>query len=199
MSVSQQSSNDKCANTSPLGSVIYPIMFHRLIDPLGFGWTTRVIAFVALAGLIFPLLVMKRRLPPPKEIRSMLDADAFREPSFMAFSIGLFFSFIGFIFPFLLPAHILHHLPSLWHQHSILRPRHSKRRVCLRAYIIWSSRGQIRSPEYYHSSDLHLFNPSICLDWDSKQSRRYCFCLPVRIRFRGNFLFATFHCCTVKP
>lgn len=83
-----------------IGSVIFPIMFHRLIGPLGFGWTTRIIGFVALGGLIFSLAVMKLRLPPPNQTRAMLDLPAFKEPSFVVFCLGLFFSFIGLYFPF---------------------------------------------------------------------------------------------------
>ena len=88
-------------------------MFHRLIGPLGFGWTTRVIAFVALGGLIFSLAVMKLRLPPPKQTRAMLDLPAFKEPSFVVFCLGLFFSFIGLYFPFFyLPTFFSNYLRS---------------------------------------------------------------------------------------
>lgn len=86
--------------TACIGSVIYPVMFHKLIGPVGFGWTTRIIAFVALAGLIFSFIVIKQRLPPPKKTRSLFDLDAFREPPFLIFSFGLFFSFVGLYFPF---------------------------------------------------------------------------------------------------
>lgn len=75
-------------------------MFHRLIGPLGFGWTTRIIAFVALAGLIFSLVVMKLRMPPPRQTRALLDLRALKEAPFMIFSLGLFFSFVGLYFPF---------------------------------------------------------------------------------------------------
>ncbi|KAJ5924058.1 MFS general substrate transporter [Penicillium verhagenii] len=88
------------ASGGSIGAVIFPIMFHRLIGPLGFGWTTRVIAFIALAGQVFAWSVMKQRLPPPKQTRSLLDLRAFREPIFVVFSFGLFFSFVGLYFPF---------------------------------------------------------------------------------------------------
>ncbi|PWY85085.1 MFS general substrate transporter, partial [Aspergillus heteromorphus CBS 117.55] len=88
------------ASGGSIGSVIYPVMFHKLIDRVGFGWTARIIAFVALAGLIFSFLVMKRRLPPPQQARSLLDLSAFREPSFNIFSLGLFLAFVGLYFPF---------------------------------------------------------------------------------------------------
>ncbi|KAJ5690172.1 Major facilitator superfamily domain general substrate transporter [Penicillium macrosclerotiorum] len=83
-----------------IGSVIYPIIFHKLIDRLGFGWTTRIIAFIALGTLCVSVAVMKSRLPPPKQSRSMLDPSALKEPPFVIFSLGLFFSFTGLYFPF---------------------------------------------------------------------------------------------------
>ncbi|KAK5998069.1 MFS-type transporter dbaD [Cladobotryum mycophilum] len=88
------------ASGGSIGSVIYPIMFKKLIGPLGFGWTTRIIAFVALGSLFISLAVMKMRLPPPKQTRSLLDLSAFREPTFIIFSLGLFLAFVGLYFPF---------------------------------------------------------------------------------------------------
>ncbi|KAJ5265706.1 hypothetical protein N7524_006724 [Penicillium chrysogenum] len=82
------------------GSVIFPIVFHKLIGPLGFGWTTRVIAFIALGGLLFSLAVMKMRLPPPKQTRKLIDTSAFKESPFIVLSLALFFAFIGLYFPF---------------------------------------------------------------------------------------------------
>lgn len=43
-----------------IGAVIYLIIFHKLINKVGFGWTTRIIAFMTLAGLSVSLLVFKR-------------------------------------------------------------------------------------------------------------------------------------------
>lgn len=88
------------ASGGSIGAVIYPIMFHKLINQVGFGWTTRIIAFVALAGLSVSLLVLKRRLPPPKQSRSLLDLGALKEPPFLVFAFGLFCCFVGLYFPF---------------------------------------------------------------------------------------------------
>lgn len=88
-------------------------MFHKLINPLGFGWTTRIIAFVALAGLIFSIAVMKPRLPPPKQSRSLLDMSAFKDVPFLIYCMGLFFSFVGLYFPFFyLPTYFTYFLHS---------------------------------------------------------------------------------------
>lgn len=88
------------ASGGSIGAVIYPIMFHQLINKVGFGWTTRIMAFVALAGLSVSLTVLKRRLPPPKQSRSLLDLGALKEPTFVVFAVGLFFCFVGLYFPF---------------------------------------------------------------------------------------------------
>ncbi|KAL2861872.1 major facilitator superfamily domain-containing protein [Aspergillus pseudodeflectus] len=88
------------ASGGSIGAVIYPIIFHRLLPRVGFGWTTRIIAFIALACLLFSLATMKMRLPPPKTTRSLLDLSAFKEIPFILFSLALFFAFIGLYFPF---------------------------------------------------------------------------------------------------
>ncbi|KAL4780273.1 MFS general substrate transporter [Aspergillus varians] len=88
------------ASGGSIGSVIFPIVFHKLIGPLGFGWTTRIIAFIALGGLLFSLTVMKPRLPPPRQARKLFDKNAFKEPPFIILSLALFTSFIGLYFPF---------------------------------------------------------------------------------------------------
>ncbi|KAB8264262.1 major facilitator superfamily domain-containing protein [Aspergillus pseudonomiae] len=88
------------ASGGSIGSVIYPIIFHKLLGPLGFGWTTRIIGFIALGGLCISLAVMRLRLPPPKQTRSLLDLSAFKEAPFLIFSFGLFCAFVGLYFPF---------------------------------------------------------------------------------------------------
>ncbi|KAL5335188.1 major facilitator superfamily domain-containing protein [Aspergillus crustosus] len=83
-----------------IGAVIYPIVFHKLLPQVGFGWATRIIASIALACLLFSLAVMRMRLPPPKTTRPLLDLTAFKEPPFVLLSLALFFAFIGLYFPF---------------------------------------------------------------------------------------------------
>lgn len=67
------------ASGSSLGGVIYPIVFHRLQPTIGFPWATRVIGFVALAGLAVSNLVFKVRVLPASR-RAFFDISAFREP-----------------------------------------------------------------------------------------------------------------------
>lgn len=82
------------------GAVIFPIVFHKLIDRVGFGWTTRIIAFIALAGLLFSIAVMKSHLPPLEKARRLLDLTAFRRVPFVIYCLALFFDLVGLYFPY---------------------------------------------------------------------------------------------------
>ena len=82
------------ASGSSLGGVIYPIVFHRLQPVIGFGWATRVCAFIALATLSIPCLFIKlRTLPPPR--KTFIDFSGFRELPFCLFCLAAFIGFIG--------------------------------------------------------------------------------------------------------
>ncbi|KAI7364892.1 MFS monocarboxylate transporter-like protein [Hortaea werneckii] len=87
------------ASGSSLGGVLYPIIFHRLQPQIGFGWATRVCAFIALATLIVPCLgIRTRTLPPPR--KKLVDFSGFRELPFTLFCIAAFVGFIGLYVPF---------------------------------------------------------------------------------------------------
>lgn len=92
--------NHSLTTTSPSGGVIFPIVFRKLQPTLGFGWATRIVAFMALGMLCISFAVMRMRTPPPKEARSLLDLRAFREATFDTFSLALFLAFVGLYFPF---------------------------------------------------------------------------------------------------
>ncbi|OTA23885.1 hypothetical protein BTJ68_13046 [Hortaea werneckii EXF-2000] len=87
------------ASGSSLGGILYPIIFHRLQPQIGFGWATRVCAFIALATLIVPCLgIRTRTLPPPR--KKLVDFSGFRELPFTLFCIAAFVGFIGLYVPF---------------------------------------------------------------------------------------------------
>ncbi|GKZ36373.1 hypothetical protein AbraIFM66950_007408 [Aspergillus brasiliensis] len=99
------------ASGGSVGAVIFPIVFHRLIDRVGFGWTTRIIAFIALASLLFCIAVMKSRLPPPTQARRLLDPTAFGEVPFLIYCLAAFFDLVGLYFPyFYLPTYFTTYL-----------------------------------------------------------------------------------------
>ncbi|KAL2795207.1 major facilitator superfamily domain-containing protein [Aspergillus keveii] len=79
---------------SSLGGVIYPIVLNRLLDPLGFGWSVRVIGFIALGTLLLPIAIMKQRVKPPKA-RALIDWSALTDIPYMTFVLGGLIAFMG--------------------------------------------------------------------------------------------------------
>ncbi|KAL4983885.1 major facilitator superfamily domain-containing protein [Aspergillus falconensis] len=79
---------------SSMGGVIYPIVLNELIGPLGFGWSVRIIGFIALGTLLIPIAVMKQRVKPPRA-RALIDWSAFSDPPYMAFVFASLLAFMG--------------------------------------------------------------------------------------------------------
>lgn len=79
---------------SSTGGIIYPIMFYKLIDKVGFGWSVRILGFTALATLLVPIFVMKMRVKPPR-VRSIIDWTAFTDFPYMVLVVGGILGFIG--------------------------------------------------------------------------------------------------------
>ncbi|KAH8660939.1 major facilitator superfamily domain-containing protein [Tricladium varicosporioides] len=84
---------------SSVGGVIYPIVFHELQPRIGFGWTTRAIAFMMLVTLLIPNLVMRAKVFPSTR-RPLFDTKVLRSLSYDFFTIGAFFGFMGMYIPF---------------------------------------------------------------------------------------------------
>ncbi|KAI0473466.1 major facilitator superfamily domain-containing protein [Xylariaceae sp. FL0804] len=84
---------------SPLAGICFPILFSRLEPRIGFGWTTRVLAFILLGLAPIPLIFMRPRIPPPKQKRAFLDKSAFTDVPFVVWMIGGFFTFLGLYVP----------------------------------------------------------------------------------------------------
>ncbi|KAJ1556384.1 hypothetical protein HK405_012293 [Cladochytrium tenue] len=83
------------ASGSSLGGVIYPILFYRLIGPLGFAWSVRVVGFMVLITQVVPLLFMRMRAPPSSRPREILDWSALTDWPYMVFSLSGVIGFIG--------------------------------------------------------------------------------------------------------
>jgi MFS family permease len=81
------------------GGIIYPTVFHELQPRIGFGWATRVIAFIMLGTLMVPIAVMRAKVFP-STTRPLFDFQALRKVSFDLFCIGTFFGFMGMYIPF---------------------------------------------------------------------------------------------------
>ena len=81
-----------------LGGVIYPIAFRELLPRVGFAWSVRIVAFIALGTLAIALAVLRVRIRPPKR-RLLFDVAAFKEPPFTLFTAGVFFGLMGVYIP----------------------------------------------------------------------------------------------------
>jgi MFS family permease len=86
------------ATGSSLGGVVYPIMVRQLIQKIGFPWATRIIAFTILGLSMIPCVLLKSRLPPRKS-GALIDYPSLRERTFILYTIGAFFGFLGIYIP----------------------------------------------------------------------------------------------------
>ena len=82
------------ASGSSTGGVIYPIMFYKLIDQVGYAWSVRILGFTALATMLIPISIMKLRTQPGR-VRSLIDRDAFTDYPYLLFVFGALLGFIG--------------------------------------------------------------------------------------------------------
>lgn len=80
------------ATGSSAGSIVYPVIFTNLIDRVGFGWTVRVLGFVALATLTVPITLSRVRVQPAK-VRKLFDLTAFKDAPFMLCVLGCFLGY----------------------------------------------------------------------------------------------------------
>ncbi|KAG8159791.1 hypothetical protein KVR01_010428 [Diaporthe batatas] len=79
---------------SPLAGIIFPVIFSRLVPRIGFGWATRVIAFILLGLSAIPITFMRTRVPPSGRKRALIDGSALRDPAFVLFMVAGFFMFL---------------------------------------------------------------------------------------------------------
>ncbi|PTB63039.1 MFS general substrate transporter [Trichoderma citrinoviride] len=79
---------------SPVGGIIFPIIFSHLVPKIGFGWTTRVIAFIILGLCVIPAVSMRPRVPASGRVRSLVDNSAWRDLSYMSFITGSTLTFL---------------------------------------------------------------------------------------------------------
>lgn len=90
--------NGIAASGSSIGGIIYPLVFRRLQQSVGFGWATRTLGFISLVTLTFSVCVMRPRIKP-KGRRSLVDVSAFKELPYVLFCFAMFAGFIGFYGP----------------------------------------------------------------------------------------------------
>jgi MFS family permease len=79
------------ASGGATGGIIFPLIAQQLLPKVGFGWTVRTMGFVMLFNTVVILSIARVRLPPRKS-GPLIDWNAFREPSYTLFCIGMFFN-----------------------------------------------------------------------------------------------------------
>ncbi|KAF5645397.1 monocarboxylate transporter 4 [Fusarium sp. NRRL 25303] len=84
-----------------VGGLVYPVLVNWLIfhDNVGFPWTLRSMGFIMLATYIPCLIWLKPRLPPHPS-GPWIDTIAFKELSFIFFTMSMFLNFWGLYFAF---------------------------------------------------------------------------------------------------
>lgn len=87
------------ASGSATGGLIYPTIARQLLPKLGFGWTTRIMAFMMLAMGTCYCSLLKPRLPPRKS-GPLFELSAFRELPYLLYNIGVFLTLMGQYFGF---------------------------------------------------------------------------------------------------
>lgn len=87
--------NGISATGASTGGVIYPILFRRLEQQVGFPWATRALAFVCLGTCAVSMAVMRVRVTP-KQKRALLQLSAFKEMEYTLFCAAMFFGMLGF-------------------------------------------------------------------------------------------------------
>ncbi|KAH8651433.1 major facilitator superfamily domain-containing protein [Xylariales sp. PMI_506] len=91
--------NGIAATGSGVGGAILPIIIRNLLPVVGFGWTVRVIALLALVLLGTANLVLQ--VPEPsKRRRRLLDRESLTDWPYVLFVIGCFTVFLGIYSPF---------------------------------------------------------------------------------------------------
>ncbi|KAL5606150.1 hypothetical protein BROUX41_006082 [Berkeleyomyces rouxiae] len=82
-----------------IGSLMYPAILQYTIPHVGFAWAVRCTALVALVSCITATILLRPRLPPRKS-GPLVEWVALKEPSYLLFSIGVFFLFWAMFFNF---------------------------------------------------------------------------------------------------
>lgn len=81
------------------GGLVFPSIAQSLLFPVGFPWTVRIMGFVMLFNAIVVLSFTRTRIQPRKQ-GSLIAWEALKEPSFVLYSIGVFFSLWGVFYAY---------------------------------------------------------------------------------------------------
>jgi MFS family permease len=82
------------------GGILYPIIFRRLLNELGFGWANRVMGFLALATMLMSIALI--RPIGSRSTRQLFDLGALLELPYLCFMVAGLLLFAGVLVPFFL-------------------------------------------------------------------------------------------------
>jgi predicted MFS family arabinose efflux permease len=74
------------------GGMVFPALAQSLLARVGFGWTLRVMGFVMLFNALLVVAFSRTRLQP-KASTPLVDWNAFQEPTFILYCLGIFLVF----------------------------------------------------------------------------------------------------------
>ncbi|PYH89424.1 MFS general substrate transporter [Aspergillus ellipticus CBS 707.79] len=87
------------ATGTSTGGMVLPAMIQYLTPQIGFPWAVRCMGFVLLFMAIIINLLLRTRLPPRKS-GPLIEWSAFKEPSYMLFTLGIFLLYWTLFFAF---------------------------------------------------------------------------------------------------
>ncbi|KAI2624508.1 MFS monocarboxylate transporter-like protein [Xylaria nigripes] len=79
---------------APIGGIVFPVISRQLSGSIGYPWTIRIMGFIMLFNTTL-ILALGRPRKFKKEKQPMVDLSAFKEPVYLFFAIGLFFTLWG--------------------------------------------------------------------------------------------------------
>ncbi|KAI1427335.1 major facilitator superfamily domain-containing protein [Xylaria sp. FL1777] len=82
-----------------VGGVIFPLMLQVLFVRVGWGWSVRILGFISLGLLIISNILLKKRLPAPKNISAHPDFRILKDKAFLLLTIGVFLIEFGLFIP----------------------------------------------------------------------------------------------------
>ncbi|OQE20978.1 hypothetical protein PENFLA_c015G02534 [Penicillium flavigenum] len=87
------------ATGTSTGGIIFPAMIQYLTPQIGFFWAVRCMGLVALVMVLIVLALLRPRLPPRKS-GPLVELEAFKEPAYMLFTLGVFLLYWTLYFAF---------------------------------------------------------------------------------------------------
>ncbi|KAF8815618.1 MFS general substrate transporter [Phlegmacium glaucopus] len=88
--------------SASLGGIVIPIMLHKLIPRIGFGWTIRALALIVLASYVVATVTIRARRPrrPLPPLARLIDYRAFLDPRYTIFVAGAWLNIMSVFNPF---------------------------------------------------------------------------------------------------